>query len=46
VIGLGTWEISQHGQPDRSIVRAENATEAVTLAFDAIDAIDAKASRE
>jgi uncharacterized protein (TIGR00725 family) len=37
VIGLGTWELSRGGQTDNSIIRAETAAEAVTLAFDAIN---------
>jgi uncharacterized protein (TIGR00725 family) len=33
VIGLGTWELSQHGQPSSAIIRATNAAQAVALAL-------------
>jgi len=34
VIGLGTWSISQNGQPDKAIIVAQNPTEAVKKALD------------
>ena len=36
VIGLGTWEIALNGERDESIIRAENAVDAVDKAFAAI----------
>jgi uncharacterized protein (TIGR00725 family) len=33
VIGVGTWDLSLHGQADRSIVRARDAKEAVEKAI-------------
>ncbi len=33
VIGLNTWEISKNGQPDNSIILAQNPTEAVSKAL-------------
>ena len=36
VIGLGTWEIALKGKRDESIIRAENAVDAVDKAFAAI----------
>jgi len=35
VVGLRTWELSRDGRADESIVRAENAEEAVDLALEA-----------
>ena len=34
VIGLNTWSLSRNGQPDNSIIPAQNATEAVDKALD------------
>ena len=34
VIGLGTWSISQNGQPDEAIIVAQNPVEAVEKALD------------
>jgi uncharacterized protein (TIGR00725 family) len=36
VIGLNTWELSQKGKSDNSIMRAENAADAVNKALDMI----------
>lgn len=36
VIGLNTWALSRNGQPDSSIVPAQNATEAVEKALNLI----------
>ncbi len=33
VIGLNTWEISRNGQPDNSIILAQNPAEAVSKAL-------------
>ncbi len=33
VIGLGTWSLSKNGQPDNSIILAQNPTEAVNKAL-------------
>jgi hypothetical protein len=33
VIGLNTWSLSRNGQPDNSIITAQNATEAVRKAL-------------
>jgi hypothetical protein len=33
VIGLGTWDLSSHGQADRSIIHARDAEEAVEKAI-------------
>ena len=33
VIGFNTWEISRNGQPDNSIILAQNPTEAVSKAL-------------
>jgi uncharacterized protein (TIGR00725 family) len=33
VIGLGTWALSLHGQPDKSIIQARDAEEAVEKAI-------------
>lgn len=37
VIGLNTWSLSSGGQPDNSIIRAENAADAVSKAVSLID---------
>jgi uncharacterized protein (TIGR00725 family) len=34
VIGLNTWALSKNGQPDNSIIPAQNPTEAVNKALD------------
>jgi len=34
VIGLGTWSLSQNGQPDEAIIVAQNPVEAVEKALD------------
>ena len=34
VIGLNTWALSKNGQPDNSIILAQNPTEAVSKALD------------
>ena len=36
VIGLNTWSLSRNGQPDNSIIPAQNPTEAVNKALDLI----------
>ena len=36
VIGLNTWSISRKGKADKSIILAENAADAVSIAFDHI----------
>ena len=36
VIGLNTWSLSQNGQPDNSIIPAQDAVEAVDKALDLI----------
>ena len=36
VIGLNTWSLSRNGQPDNSIITAQNATEAVRKALSLI----------
>jgi len=36
VIGLDTWSISRKGKADRSIILAENAADALSIAFDHI----------
>lgn len=36
VIGLGTWSLSRKGKEDKSIIPAENAADAVSIAFDHI----------
>lgn len=36
VIGLGTWSLSRKGKQDKSIIPAENAADAVSIAFDHI----------
>jgi len=38
VIGLNTWSLSRNGQQDKSIIPAQNATEAVDKALDLITA--------
>ncbi|MDD5605279.1 MAG: TIGR00725 family protein [Dehalococcoidales bacterium] len=37
VIGLNTWEFSRGGKPDKAIIRASSAAEAVALAMDMIN---------
>jgi len=36
VIGLNTWSLSKNGQPDKSIILAQGATDAVKKALDSI----------
>ena len=36
VIGLNTWELSRDGQPDNSIILAQNPADAVSKAFELI----------
>ena len=36
IIGLNTWSLSKNGQPDNSIIPAQNAIEAVNRALDLI----------
>ena len=37
VIGLNTWGLSRNGQEDKSIIPAQNPTEAVNIAFNLIE---------
>ena len=38
VVGLNTWSLSKNGQPDNSIITAENPTDAVNQAISLIPA--------
>ena len=42
VIGLNTWSLSQNGQQDRSIIRAQDAEDAVAKAIAAVEKSEQK----
>jgi len=42
VIGLNTWSLSQNGQPDHSIIRAQGAEDAVAKAIAAVERSEQK----